>query len=108
MYLYGVLLHGERSVDVVQLVVEAARVAHRLAVRVAPPQRRGGGLAVGARHARSLGAHLRKHALLVAGRAGAALHATVMLAREAMVVSGRVRGARAGGEGAGRTPFFCL
>lgn len=57
--LYGVLLHGDGAVDVVQLVVEAARVAHGLAVRVAAPQRRGRGLAVGARHARPLRAHLR-------------------------------------------------
>lgn len=56
--LYGVLLHGERPVDAVQLEVEAARVAHGLALRVAPPQRRHAGLAVAAQRARPLGAQL--------------------------------------------------
>lgn len=61
-HLYGVLLHGERAVDVVQLVVEAARVADGLALRVAAPQRRGGGAAVDALHARPLRAHLQQTA----------------------------------------------
>lgn len=43
-----------------QLVVEAARVADGLALRVAAPQRRGGGVAVAARHARPLRAHLQR------------------------------------------------
>lgn len=36
----AVLAHGQRTVDAVQFVVEAARVAHRLAVRIAAPQSR--------------------------------------------------------------------
>lgn len=40
------LLHGQGPVDIVQLVVEAACVAHRVPVAVAPPERGGGGLAV--------------------------------------------------------------
>ena len=47
-YRDGVLLHGEGPARVVQLEVQATRVAHRLALRVAPPQRRLGGAAVGA------------------------------------------------------------
>lgn len=45
-----------------QLEVEAAGVADGLALRVAAPQRRGGGLAVGAQHAGPLRAHLHAHA----------------------------------------------
>ena len=44
----AVLPHGERAVDAVQLVVEAAGVADGLAVVVAPPQRRRRRPAVGA------------------------------------------------------------
>lgn len=57
-HLYGVLLHGERAVDVVQFEVEAARVAHCLTLHVAAPKRRRGGVAVRARHAWPLRAHL--------------------------------------------------
>lgn len=34
------LLHGQRSVDIVQFKVQAAGVAHRVPVGVSPPQRR--------------------------------------------------------------------
>lgn len=65
LHLYRVLLHGDRPRDVVQLVVEAARVADGLAVRVAAPQRRGRRLAVGARHAGPLRPHLRARAYIL-------------------------------------------
>lgn len=42
----ALFLHGERSVDIVQFVVEAASVTHWISVRVSPPQCRGGRLTV--------------------------------------------------------------
>lgn len=33
------LLHGQRSVDIVQFVVEATGIAHRVPIGVPPPQR---------------------------------------------------------------------
>ena len=47
-YLYGVLDQGAGAVAAVQFEVEAARVAHAVAVLVAPPERGLGVLAVGA------------------------------------------------------------
>lgn len=41
-----VLPHGQRSVHAVQLEVEAASVAHGLALVVAPPKGRGAGAAI--------------------------------------------------------------
>lgn len=69
-----------------QLEVEAARVAHGLALHVAAPQRRGGRVAVGARHAGPLGAHLRKGRALERASAGelATGAARVRLAGQAM------------------------
>lgn len=46
----ALLLHGEGSVHVVQLEVQTAGVAYRIAFVVAPPERRGVGLAIGAGH----------------------------------------------------------
>lgn len=43
------LLHGQRSVDIVQFKVQAAGVAHRVPVGVSPPQRRRCRLTVRAR-----------------------------------------------------------
>lgn len=40
------LLHGQRSVDIVQFIVQAAGVTHRVPVGVSPPQRRRCRLAV--------------------------------------------------------------
>lgn len=48
-------LHGEGSVYIVQLVIQAARVTHRVPVSVASPQRRCGCLAVGTTGPRSSG-----------------------------------------------------
>lgn len=45
-YLNVVLLHGEGPVDAMQLEVEATRVAHGIARRVASPQGRGARLAI--------------------------------------------------------------
>jgi len=47
-HLNAVLLHGQGTVDAVQLVVEAACIAHWLTHRVASPQRRRVGMTVGA------------------------------------------------------------
>ena len=47
----AVLAHGQRPVDPVQLVVQPAGVADRLALVVAPPQGGGAGAAVGAAQA---------------------------------------------------------
>ena len=55
--------HGEGSVDAVQLVVEAARVAHGLAVVVSPPQGGRGRAAVGAAQADAPGGGLEHGAL---------------------------------------------
>lgn len=38
--LYAILLHGERAVHIVQLVVEAAGIADGVAIIVASPKRR--------------------------------------------------------------------
>jgi hypothetical protein len=46
------LLHRHRPIDVVQLEVQSARIAHRLTRIVPPPQGRAGRLAVGAHHTR--------------------------------------------------------
>lgn len=47
-YLYAVLLHGERSVDAVEFVVETTGIADRLPMAVSPPQRRRTSRAIGA------------------------------------------------------------
>lgn len=47
-YLNAVLLHGQGTVDAVQLEVQTAGIAHRLTHRVASPQRRRIGMTVGA------------------------------------------------------------
>ena len=47
-HLNAVLLHGQGTVDAVQLEVQAAGIAHRLTHRVASPQRRRVGMTVGA------------------------------------------------------------
>lgn len=62
-YLNVVLLHRQRSVHVVQLVVQAAGVAHRFADLVPPPQGRVGGVTVGA-----LQANASRRALVGASR----------------------------------------
>lgn len=49
------LLHGQRPVHVVQLVVQAAGVAHGVSIAVAPPQCGGGGLTVSTTGAGSSG-----------------------------------------------------
>lgn len=41
MYLNVILFHGQRPVDSVQFEVESARIANRLALVVATPERRG-------------------------------------------------------------------
>lgn len=46
-YLNVVLLHGQRSVDVVQLVVQTAGIAHRFSDLVASPERSVHGVTVG-------------------------------------------------------------
>lgn len=66
MYLNRILLHSQGAVDAVQLVVQTAGVAHSLAVCVAPPQRRHRRVAVSARHAWPLRAHLLAHMELYA------------------------------------------
>lgn len=48
IYLDRVLLHRQRPADAVQLIVQAARVAHRLALVGAAPQRRLRRVAIGA------------------------------------------------------------
>ena len=53
-----ILLHGQRSVDAVQLVVESTGVAHGLPLVTAAPQGRGGGVAVGAGEAHTAGGGL--------------------------------------------------
>lgn len=55
-----VLSHRQRPVDAVKFVVKAARVAHRLAVVVPPPQRSHPGTAVRARQAQTSVGRLRK------------------------------------------------
>ena len=49
----AVLAHGQRPIDAVQFVVEAAGVAHGFAFGVAPPQRRRRRAAVGAAQAQA-------------------------------------------------------
>ena len=57
--LNAVLAHRERSVDAVQLEVEAASVAHRLALVVAPPEGGGAGSAIRAAQAQPPGRCLK-------------------------------------------------
>lgn len=67
-YLNVVLLHRQRSVHVVQLVVQAAGVAHRFADLVPPPQGRVGGVTVGALQANA-SRRAQSSALLLLGGA---------------------------------------
>lgn len=57
--LNAVLAHRQRSVDAVQLEVEAAGVAHRLALVVAPPEGGGAGSAIRAAQAQPPGRCLK-------------------------------------------------
>lgn len=99
--LYSLLFHGERPVDVMQFVVEAAGVAHGVSVCIAPPERGGGRLTVSTTGACSSGS--RQPALGFDERSILAVHLVVKAAGVAQVMSSAVPSPQ--GRGGGSTVY---
>lgn len=86
--LYSLLFHGQRPVHVMQFIVEAAGVAHRVSICIAPPECGGGRLTVSTTGACSSGS--RQSAFGFNERSVLAVHLVVEPAGVAQVVSGAV------------------
>lgn len=86
--LYSFLLHGQRPVHIVQFIVEAAGVAHRVSICIAPPECGGGRLTVSTTGACSSGC--RQPAFRLDERSVLAIHLVVQPTGVAQVVSSAV------------------